>query len=95
MPKVRPLTQSQRNEARWKAQNTNFRMQIGMLFGQMGCRQDVAGLGALFGLKDSRAIRRVMDDPGVMTKAQERRVILAFEKAGLRYDPTLGEGAQA
>lgn len=95
MPKVRPLTESQRAKARWQAQDDNFRMQIGALVGRMGRKPDCATLGALLGVKDCRAIRRVMNSPEKMTKGQERALMLAFERVGMRYDPTLGEGARA
>lgn len=95
MPKVRALTEDQRQKARWEAQNANFRMQIGALLGLTGQKPTVEALGSLFGLKDCRAVKRVYENPGVMTKEQERRLMILFEKKGLTYDPTLGEGARA
>jgi hypothetical protein len=90
MPKVRPLTQEQREKNRWKKADTNFAAQIGALL-------EVSKLTELqlawrLGIKCQQTMRKKIDHPATLKKIEERKLAETFEEFGLKYDFTMGEG---
>lgn len=92
MPKCKPLTQSQRNAERWRKADDNFRMQVGALMGKSGLT--TVDLTQILGVSLPTLHLR-LSQPQTMRKSEERLLAQTFERYGMRYDPTLGEGVGA
>lgn len=94
MPRVRPLTEAQKEAARRKKAVINFQLQMERLGKELGmtARQAI-GLGA--GTPNKTTMGKYYNEPWYMTKEQERGIFLLFEQSGLTYDPSWGEGAEA
>ena len=90
MPKLRPLTQDQKQKTRWQKQDKHFRAQIGALL-------EVSNLSELelawrLGIKCQQTMRKKIDHPAMLKKSEERKLADVFEEFGLKYDFTMGEG---
>lgn len=94
MPKVRPLTEAQKEAARRKAAVINFQLQMERLGKEIGMTARQA-IGLATGAPRPSTTSIYYKDPWRMTKAQERGILLLFEQSGLVYDPSWGEGAEA
>ena len=93
MPKVRPLTQAQKDEARWATADRNFRAQLFNLEQVIGVTSRQI-IGTVIGTTHGQTIKRFYDNPSRMTKKQERDFAKFFEENGVNFDMTWGEGAQ-
>ena len=89
MPKVKPLGESAKLKARWDAANANFDRQIGRLEGEH--RITTKKLAEMIGVS-RQTLAKWRKDCSTMPIAAERRLIVIFDKYGLPYDRTLGEG---
>lgn len=78
---------------RWMRADENFRTQIDTLMAKMRTRskQRVANEAGIVG----STFYKHYETPSKLTKKEERLLASVFERYGLKYDPTLGEGAQA
>ena len=76
---------------RWARADSNFRKQIRMLMAEMGTasKERVASEAGIA----SCTFYRIYNSPSRMTKCAERQIASVFERSGMRYDMTLGEGA--
>lgn len=92
MPKMKPLGESARLRARWSAANENFDRQIGRLLGET--RMSGTELAASIGVA-RQTLAGWRKDCSKMPIEAERKIITIFEKHGVPYDRTLGEGATA
>lgn len=93
MPKVRPLTQEQKEAARWTKADRNFRRQIDEIADILGFTPKQV-IGFVLKTTHYQTIKRFYDDPSRMTKKQERDFASFFEKNGLPFDMTWGEGGK-
>lgn len=89
MPKVRPLGDGAKLKARWNAANASFDRQIGRLMGETRC--SMTQLAEQIGVT-RQSLAKWRKDCSTMTIASERKVITVFEKYGVPYDRTMGEG---
>lgn len=91
MPKVRPLTQEQKEAARWLKADRNFRRQVDEIADILGFtpRQIV---GFVLKTTNYKTIKRLYDHPSKMTKEQERSFASFFEQNNVPFDLTWGEG---
>ena len=78
---------------RWKRADENFRKQIDTLKVAMGCRS-LARVANEAGLVPSTLYSHY-NAPGKISRREERQLSSVFERYGLKYDPTWGEGASA
>lgn len=81
-----------KGKSRWQLADDNFRKQVGHLMVEAKLsKQDVANeLGI-----SQPTWRRYLESPSTMKKVVERKLAMLFERHGMRYDPTMGEGAGA
>ena len=93
MPKVRPLTQAQKAQNRWKKADTNFAAQIGALLEVSKLTE--TELGRRLGIKCQATMRKKIDHPAALKKVEDRLLAEVFEEYGLKYDFTMGEGGAA
>lgn len=89
MPKVRGLTQEQKEAGRRKAAVTNFQLQMEEIAKKIGITAHQA-IGLATGASIN-TITRYYHNPWSMRKEQERGIFLLFEANGLSYDPSWGE----
>ena len=92
MPKVKPLGESARLKARWDAANANFERQVGRLLGETGITR--TELAEMLGVS-RQTLGRWLKNCSTMPIGAERKLIGIFEKNGVPYDRTLGEGVSA
>lgn len=92
MPKVRGLTQEQRDKARWENADRNFRTQLFSLADAIGFTPKQI-IGMVLGTTHGQTIKRMYDNPSRMTKAQERDFAKFFEKNNLKFDFSWGEAS--
>lgn len=90
MPRIKPLGDSAKAKARWQKANENFDFQIGVAMVQT--KLTAEALAKEIGISRS-TLAKWRKDCSQMTIAGERKLILAFERLGIRYDRMLGEGA--
>ena len=86
MPKVRPLGESAQNAARWKEADRRYAQQLDIFKAITGLTQDQ--IARAIGVSQP-TITRWKQNPGLMTKEHERRLVLLFEKYGVPYNPML------
>ena len=92
MPKIKPLGESARLRARWTAANENFDRQVGRLLGE--ARLTGTKLAEMIGV-NRVTLANWRKDCSKMPIEAERKLITIFEKYGVPYDRTLGEGLSA
>lgn len=75
---------------RWQKADENFRKQIKMLMIAMNTndKRDIAREAGL----SPFIIYSRFETPSKLCKIEERQLASVFERYGLQYDPTLGEG---
>jgi hypothetical protein len=81
-----------KGKSRWQLADENFRRQFDHFLAESGLkRKDVENeLGI-----SPPTLKRYYDSPSTMTRYRERQLVQLFERYGVRYDLTLGEGARA
>lgn len=79
-------------KTRWQKADENFRFQVKVLMAKSGL--SVSKIGSRCNVSHT-TMYHYMNCPAEMPKRIERYLTLLFEEHGLRYDPTLGEGAGA
>ena len=77
---------------RWTRMNDNFRKQIEHF--EVETRMKPAQIAKECGIS-AASMYNYMRDCAHMTKLTERYLIQLFERHGMKYDPTLGEGVNA
>ena len=78
-------------KTRWQLADDNFRKQIDMLMAVMGTKNK-ARVAEEAGIERCTFYNRYRR-PGTLTKCEERMLASLFERNGLHYDMTQGEGA--
>ena len=86
MPKVRPLGESAQNAARWKEADRRYALQLDVFKARTGLTQKQ--IARAIGVSVP-TISHWKQNPGLMTKEHERRLVLLFEKHGVPYNPLL------
>ena len=94
MPKVKGLTQAQKETERRKAAVRNFHQQLTAAADVLGITARQV-LGRATGTPRASTMSERYADPWRITKEQERGLMLLFAECGLTYDPTWGEGSTA
>lgn len=79
--------------AKWRSADENFRQQIRQLMARMGVR-NLNTVADEAGIKPS-TFRNRFDAPSSLLKREERMLSVLFERYGMAYDATLGEGESA
>lgn len=79
------------NVGRWQAADENFRKQIDHFKAESGL--NVTQIAEQCGGISRISMYRYMEHPASMPKRTERYLTMLFEKYGMRYDPTMGEGS--
>lgn len=77
---------------RWSRANDNFRKQIRHLRAETELSIDQIAKECFI---SRGCLYNYLKDCSHMEKVTERYLMILFETNGMRYDPTLGEGAQA
>ena len=90
MPRVKALTQEQKDKARWETADRNFRTQLLTVADVIGFTPKQV-IGEVLGTTHGQTIKSMYDHPERMTKAQERDFAKFFEKNGVKFDMTWGE----
>lgn len=90
MPRVKGLTQEQKDKARWESADRNFREQLFTIADVIGFTPKQV-IGQVLGTTHGQTIKRMYDNPSRMTKEQERGFAKFFEANGLKFDMTWGE----
>lgn len=93
MPKVRPLTQEQKEKTRWQKADDNFRAQIDLLLYKSDMNK--IELAHRLGIKSYATMETRYKHPSKLKKAEERRLASLFEEFGLIYDFTMGDVTNA
>lgn len=78
-------------KSRWQLADENFREQIDLLMVKMRTRNK-ADVADEAGLRRSSFYSRY-DHPRTLRISELRLLMILFEKYGLKFDPTMGEGA--
>ena len=78
--------------SRWIRADENFRQQIDVFMAKSQMkREEIADFCGVC----HATFNNYYNHPSTMKKRVERFLSMLFESHGMRYDPTLGEGAQA
>ena len=88
-----PATPIAPPKTRWQKADENFRLQIRRLMAEMGTttKELVAKEAGM----EYRTFCKKYQNPGSLLKREERQIASVFERYGLHYDPTMGEGVTA
>ena len=79
-------------KTRWQLADDNFRKQFDHFLVESRLkRQDIEREMGI----SPPTLKRYYDSPSTMTRRRERQLIQIFERYGVKYDMTLGEGAGA
>lgn len=80
-------------KSRWQLADDNFREQIDLLMVRMRTKNK-ADVADAAGIKRNSFYNRY-EHPRTLRVFEVRLLMIVFEKYGLRFDPTMGEGAAA
>lgn len=80
-------------KSRWQLADDNFREQIDLLMVRMHTKNK-ADVADAAGIKRNSFYNRY-EHPRTLRVFEVRLLMIVFEKYGLRFDPTMGEGAAA
>lgn len=80
-------------KSRWQLADDNFRQQIDLLMVKMRTKNK-ADVADEAGIKRNSFYNRY-EHPRTLRVFEVRLLMIVFEKYGLRFDPTMGEGAAA
>lgn len=79
-------------KSRWLIADDNFRRQIDLFMAvSKMTREDIASECGVC----HATFNNYYNFPSTMRKRTERHLMRVFEEHGMKYDPTMGEGAQA
>ena len=79
-------------KGRWSIADDNFREQLDLFMVKTRMkREEIAAECEVC----HATLNNYYKSPSTMPKKVERRLTMLFEKYGLRYDPTMGEGVRA
>lgn len=78
------------HRSRWQKADDNFRGQIKLLMLKMGVK-NLTMVASEAGITAGTLYNR-FKHPATLLKREERQLASLFERYGMTYDPTLGEG---